>query len=323
MAPRATVQPNDDMDLRLNPPGKLCAANGTPHIPGTMQRAHSMPNSAFTCPSGWAADTCSSVSSRGREYKERMRRTASLAHSMTSGSWGDVGATLRPSTSQVVETIRCPGGGRTQGALDLRPQTSAVYDSAKHGWQHPIAQAESRRLANPAESGSWKWMMRKARDHIGYGDDGMVNWGDVQTTAISGDGPAWLVGPRTVPGPFSTKTVPVRRCPEVSIKGQDMRIRAKTYTQGEGLCSNEIIHDTPFPPTPEKVRKKIPIVEQHQLKMNKAKWNNLDMGGCQTRDHVNTFPPTLHVTYESHHPKGNHRPFAAKNRHANHFGPIP
>merc|ERR1740138_669124 len=111
-------------------------------------------------------------------------------------------------------------GDRPRTGVSARWQTGAhgfsygdprAYNHERHGWHDPRGQSETMRLKHPPNEGSWAWHMRKARDHVGYGDDGVVNWGDVQVTAVSGDGPDWFVGTRTVPGPFNTKYVPVRR----------------------------------------------------------------------------------------------------------------
>merc|ERR1712060_962605 len=106
---------------------------------------------------------------------------------ITSAAWHDVGSTLRPSTS--VDTM--PGGGRTQGALHLRPQTSGIgeFDCTKHHWYSPQGLSEELRLAEPSENGSWAWTMRKSQDHTGYGDSGHVDHENVQVTCVSGDTP--------------------------------------------------------------------------------------------------------------------------------------
>merc|ERR1712151_369600 len=112
----------------------------------------------------------------------------------------------------------------------------------------------------------------------GYGDDGMVNWGDIQTTAVSGDGPDWFVGSRTVAGPLSTKTVPVRRHPYCNIEGKQMLIRGKTFETGPHLESFEPLHDSNIVPMkPERPAMKMCGEE------NKAKYCSLIHGGVQTK----------------------------------------
>jgi hypothetical protein len=151
---------------------------------------------------------------------------------------------------------------------------------------------EQTRLNDPSAGMSHAWQMRKARNHIGYGDDGMVNWGDIQTTAVSGDGPDWFVGSRTVPGPFTTKTVPVRRHPFVHIDGKQMRIRGKVFEQGEHLDCIETLHETnKVPMKPER-----PPMKVMHPDANKAKYCHLMSGGCQTKP--NPFPPSRHVSCE-------------------------
>lgn len=292
------VQPSQDLDTALNPPGKLCAPLGIPNLTGSLNRSQSHPNMAFTLPSGWAEDIRQGNLGRSREYKDRQRNTAALSHSMTAGAWGNLSATLRPGTCAPMGP---PGGGHTQGALNLRPATTDRYDISKHSWHHPLGQAESIRLCKPEQPGSHAWKMRKARDHIGYGDDGIVDRGDIQITAVSGDGPDWLVGTRTLPGPFGTKKYPVRRCPRKDIEGNEVKIRGKTYQQGPGLSTLETLHDTPKPRTPQvEPRAELPAKVATQL--NKARFNNFAHGGVQTRGlyHNNVFAPSDHVTYETH-----------------------
>jgi hypothetical protein len=40
---------------------------------------------------------------------------------------------------------------------------------------------------------------------------------------------------RTVDGPFNCKAVPVRRCPNNFIEGKTLRVRARSYEQGDCL----------------------------------------------------------------------------------------
>jgi len=166
----------------------------------------------------------------------------------------------------------------------MRPMTEGAvsydnYSAAKHGWHDPHGQMEATRLNDPSQGRSWAWTMRKARNHIGYGDDGVVNWGDVQGTAVSGDNPNWFVGTRTVAGPFSTKSVPVRRCPWVNIDGKQMRVQAKSFTQGDHLDTVETLHDTHH--VPKKPKK--PAAANPMEGINRAKMSSLVHGGCQTK----------------------------------------
>lgn len=236
-----------------------------------------MPGMAISAPGGWLADDLRRNKLKSKDHQERLHNTAVLSASMTSGTWSELSSTLRPSTTT---NARIPGGGRTQGALSMRPNTvdAGAYDETKHGWHDPRAQAEYARLGVPAEPRSWAWMMRKARDHVGYGDDGVVNWGDIQVTAVSGDGPEWAVGPRTLPGPYATRKVPVRRCPVVEIDGQQMRIRAKTFERGESLSTVEHLHESQNPPTPARKEKAPAQTQEH-----KARYCSLHMGGVQTK----------------------------------------
>jgi hypothetical protein len=140
--------------------------------------------------------------------------------------------------------------------------------------------------------------MRKARDHVGYGDDGVVNWGDVQSTAVSGDNPDWFVGPRTQPGPFNTKYVPVRRCPVVKIQGKDMKIMAKSYEQGMCLDVVETLHPGPKPATPAKVDRPKTVAAMMERE-NPAKKCNFHPGaGIQVKEQI--FPPSTLRSFESY-----------------------
>lgn len=257
-------------------------------------RCHSMPGRALTCPSGWLADELQRSRHRGTQHQETLRATSSLSASLHDGSWGELSGTLRPNSCAVE---RIPGGGRTQGARTMRPLTEGSmsygeYNPAKHGWHDPRGQMEHTRLCDPPAGRSWAWTMRKARDHIGYGDDGMVNWGDTQGTAISGDGPSWFLGTKTVPGPFSTKTVPVRRCPYVHIEGKDMRIRGKTFQQGDNMNILETIYATNA--VPDKPKRQRP--HQPMKQINFAEQTSLIHGGCQTKE--KPMPLSRHIVRE-------------------------
>merc|ERR1719235_738641 len=171
-------------DMKLKPPGKRCARAGLPNLPGGMMRCHSMPGRALTCPTGWLAEELERNRRQSSQHRETLRATSSLSASLHDGSHSDLHSTLRPST---VALERCAGGGRTQGARSMRPMTQGavhrgMYDSRFHGWHDPRGQLEATRLNEPAQPRSWAWTMRKARDHLGYGADGMVSTGDVQGT---------------------------------------------------------------------------------------------------------------------------------------------
>lgn len=277
-----------DCDQKLAPAGKRCAKEGIPNLPGGMMRCHSMPGKALTCPTGWLAQNLRRTASIQDLHQGTLRETSRHTASLHNGTWSGLETSLRPST---VAVERIAGGGRTQGARSMRPSTEGGlgnYDPQLHGWHDPRGQAETMRLNDPPAARSHAWTMRKARDHIGYGDDGMVNWGDIQTTAVSGDGPTWFVGARTVPGPFTTKTVPVKRCPFVHIEGQQMRTRGKTYEHGPNLSTVETLH--PTNDVPAKPKRK---VAEDMWMFNRAKYCSLKHGGCQTKD--NPYPLSNHV----------------------------
>lgn len=246
---------------------------------------------------------------RSRDHSEMMRRTSGMVHSQSTGAWGNMSASVRPSTTIAAP---CTGGGRTQGAKHLRPHTTGLgdYDASKHGWYDPRGQDERVRLTEPSEPGSWAWTMRKARDHVGYGDDGVVNWGDVQCSAVSGDTPDWFVGSRTLPGPYGTRKHPVRRCPVVEIDGKQMRIRAKTYGHGPGLSVTETLHETQKPCTPMAKSIRDGRVPEKNRDAHVATRSNLEMGGCQTVHRP--LPASLHKTQEAFNPQQLRRPLQTR-----------
>lgn len=308
----AKVQVCVDNDLKLNPPGKMCAPAGTKHLPGGMQRSQSNPNRAMVCPGGPSDLEQRRLGARNRRYQDDMRSTWTLNSSISSGSWDDASLTIRPTTST---SDPMPGGGRKQGAvIDVRPSSTGTigYNPAKHSWCHPLGRAEYARLGGltskpTTEPGSWAWTCLKARDHNGYGDDGMVTWGDVQNTVVSEDAPAWLVGTRSCPGPCGTKKFPVRRCPLVTLEGHEVRVQAKTYKQGPYLDTMEILHDSAVPPAVVRARaqaprKKYPLdgCDFNQAKMNNFEYSGM-AGGCQTKNPA--FPPSAMVTFETHDPR--------------------
>lgn len=259
-------------------------------------RCHSMPGRALTCPEGWLAEDLRRAGHHSSQHQDTQRQISAHSASLHDGSWSDLQGTLRPSTTAFE---RCPGGGRTQGARSMRPMSQGAasnyvseYNPEKHGWHDPRGQMETMRLREDPQGRSWSWTMRKARDHLGYGESGSITWGDVQTTAVSGDGPDWFVGTKTVPGPFSTKTVPVRRSPWVQIEGQTMRARGKTYTQGENLDIHETVHETNK--VPVKSRSKAP--DGPMATFNKAKYCSLMHGGCRTKP--DPMPPSRMVIKE-------------------------
>lgn len=321
----ARVQPSYEQDNALNPPGKQCAPLGMPHRPGHLSRSHSS-SAILTCPGGWLDETQRREVSLSSGHKERMRSTMTNWDSMARSDFAGTIAP-RPSTVHISApgALSASGGGLTQGARQVRPVTSAftatgdrpasssrynggagfrycdsakAYNHEKHGWHDPRGQAEAERLARPSEVGSWAWTMRKARDHVGYGDDGVVNWGDIQSSAVSGDVPDWFIGPRTQPGPMNTKYVPVRRCPVVKIQGKEMTIRAKSYEQGPCLDTLETLHPGPQPATPARKERAKSLATMMEREHEAKRCNFHSGGGMQVRERP--FPTSGHRTYESY-----------------------
>jgi len=252
-----------------------------------------MPNAVLTCPGGWLEYDRSLAAGFGREHRDQQSLALTMHHTVASGRWAEA----MPHSHIGAPQRALAGGGGTQGACTIRPASSAAnFDATKHSWHHPAGQAEVLRLADQKQPGSWAKMMHKARDHNGYGDDGIVDARDVQITAVSGDAPDWFNGTRTLPGPRGTKKHPVRRCPFVQIEGKTVKVRARTYSLGDGLSTVERYHERPSPPTPAPGLR----ARRHDDGENKAKRCNLELGGCQTRP--DPLPASGHVSYDSFQP---------------------
>jgi len=215
------------------------------------------------------------------------------------------GRSLR-SSGQMLTQLQLPGGGRTQGAVLPHPhyqnQSSSElalarsgYDASRHGWHDPRGMAENSRLASidrlpdgSAIPGSWVWTMNKARNHIGAGINGILGSNDVSSTMVSGDAPDWFIGLRTVDGPFNCKAVPVRRCPNNFIEGKTLRVRARSYEQGDCLDIIDRLQDSSRLPTPQGRRPRIsePAWKQEFKGIQRngraiGRPDTLIQGGCQ------------------------------------------
>jgi len=252
-----------------------------------------MPNDVLAGPGSWLEQDRARLNSSGREHRTMQKELMTMRSTVAGGAWADATAHLRPSSSSQVHTA----GGTVQGAKHVRPQTSG-YDIAKHGWYHPCGQAELTRLADQKQRGSWAWMIHKAKDHNGYGEDGQVDVRDIQPTAISGDSPPWFTGTRTFPGPKATKKNPVMRCPYVQIEGKEVKIQAKTYSLGEGLSAIEHLHDRTTPPTPTTFIR----APRHDDYENKATRRNFEGAGAGCNVRKIELPRSTHVTYDVFEP---------------------
>lgn len=206
-----------------------------------------------------------------------LRQTASESRLGSARS----GRSLR-SSGQLLTQLNLPGGGRTQGAVLPHPHyrnessrelalARSGYNERRHGWHDPRGMAESRRLASMdrlpdgmAPPGSWTWTVNKARNHIGAGINGTMDSSDVSSTMVSADSPDWFVGLRTLDGPFNCKAVPVRRCPKNYIEGNVLRVRGRTYEQGECLDITEHLKEDNRELTPKPRRPR--LEEPHWIK---------------------------------------------------------
>jgi len=217
-------------------------------------RAHSQPSAVIASPGSLLFEDRRQQAEGGLRHVEHTRGMAKLAHDMSRGSAVDYRPVIvAPATKRSLSATAASAS--MKGSLNLSGLTEDAFDgfnSRKHGWHIPHAHAEQTRLLDPAQEGSWAWTMRKARDHIGYGDisNPCVNRSDFQGTTVSGDAPNWFIGLRTMPGPMSTKAVPARRCPRVTVEGKNMKVRSKTFERGDCLSTTVHVHDSSRPPTP-------------------------------------------------------------------------
>mmetsp|Transcript_22256 Transcript_22256/g.56191 ORF Transcript_22256/g.56191 Transcript_22256/m.56191 type:complete len:332 (+) Transcript_22256:68-1063(+) len=77
--------------------------------------------------------------------------------------------------------------------------TDEVYDYRKHGWYHDVTRKKLGVNRPNVETEEWAQLIKKSKDHIGYGN-GMIGYGDVQSTSLAPDAPSWMFGMRMVPG---------------------------------------------------------------------------------------------------------------------------
>lgn len=263
MGPHPRVRVSTETDIVFGMDQKPCARMGLPHLPGGPERSTLEPTKVLTCPGGWLDRQVKRRDVAGLEYSQRLKDTTKMS---TMAGGGALSAQCAAMGGRSLSTGALAGGGHTQGAKRLQPSPSAgAYDPSKHGWYHPRGQMEERRLADQKEPGGWAWTMHKARDHNGFGEDGIVDKRDNTTAAVSEDAPHHFCGThgvKTLKGPWGTRKNPIRRCPFVTIdpENQRVRIQARSYRQGENMSIHETLYDGPDLPPPPVASKRKPGV---------------------------------------------------------------
>eukprot|EP00928_Gymnodinium_smaydae_P065399 TRINITY_DN48554_c1_g1_i1.p1 TRINITY_DN48554_c1_g1~~TRINITY_DN48554_c1_g1_i1.p1 ORF type:complete len:238 (+),score=36.99 TRINITY_DN48554_c1_g1_i1:137-850(+) len=218
----------------------------------------------------------------------RRRESSSSASSRSAGSLRSVSTAGRlRSVSTAVQAAALAASsncGRGYGSDDvtLRPPPGG-YDPTRHGWHDPRGYAESWRFKPSSEPGSFGWMTVKSNDHHG------ITGKEPRMVAVSEEAPPWFVGPHTSEGPFSTETVPVRRCCDVVMDGNKLAYEPKRFVQGPHL--NVQVKYGLEPPKPvadgigARARAAVHRVQNH----NVAKEHHLLGTGCQTASAVRLY----------------------------------
>lgn len=241
-----------------------------------------------------ASSSCGSSRSSTSANHERKRPQSAPAAPAKIGTRRPLSA--RKGDFSSVEHSKRGSAHRCRSGTGMTRSRSATTTSS-YGWHDPRGQAEQAWLADSNAPGSWGWMIHKAHDHTGYGGRCVKRGLDTQVTAISGDTPDWMVGVRTVPGPFDVRSKPVRRCPNVQIKDGKMHIQAKTYLQGPHLNIVELPVGQQLAPAVAVTKKtRFAAMEDSQP------WrrNHMESNGVQTK--AVTLPRSAHRTYEAFDP---------------------
>uniref|UniRef100_A0A7S1W383 Uncharacterized protein n=1 Tax=Alexandrium catenella TaxID=2925 RepID=A0A7S1W383_ALECA len=291
------VEVSAQMDMQFNASGKVCGPMHMPWPAGMRSSSHiaglrgSGSEPVIAGPGTALESECQRRSERGQEFRERLRKTASTLGG-SCPPWAEITVPAsRPSSSSSAYAA----GMRSLGTLHSRPISTGfidcshrsgntgiptgTYNPAKHTWAHPLARSEKKRQTAPAgEPGSWSWTMHKAKDHLGFGPNGVVDRRDGVTCAVSEDTPAWFVGTRTHAGPMSTKTVPVRRAPRLELQSGGLKVMSRTFQRGDDLSCTTTLHDRPTPPTPSQRHSRSGDHTHHQ-----ARQAHLEFGGCQVK----------------------------------------
>lgn len=143
-----------------------------------------------------------------------------------------------------------PHLGRIRDTVPLQgarcdPEIAEYYRPKTHAWIHPEGRAHQDMLYFNQGPRSFAADIRKAHDHIGYGD-GILGYGDIQHTSISSDFPEWGSGPRTVPGPYGTQGLKgdrVGRYMKPVISQGQMRTLVPSFQRGPNLSIVENWYD--------------------------------------------------------------------------------
>lgn len=155
------------------------------------------------------------------------------------------------------ETIRCNPSiapkyhsqGEITTVKDHVVPDNAPTSPNRNEWYSAATRSHSSPGAPLCQSNYWNFrpgavgptsaeIIRKSKDHIGYGA-GTIARGDIAKTAVSAGSPSWFCALRMVPGPYD-----VPRYPSVDIADGKMSQSKRCYVRGENLSVVESTIDT-------------------------------------------------------------------------------
>lgn len=146
----------------------------------------------------------------------------------------------KPKLSQAPQEVQSHKAKSSRTPREVPKCDSTGYDPTKHAWYHPKGRAKQAQLkqehgADPnSRQGSWLHDMRKAKDHVGYGNGSMAR-GRIQTTAVSREVPDWMVGVRMAdpPPPF------VQRFPAWEVTDGKVAMNTRIFEHGPNFSVKE------------------------------------------------------------------------------------
>jgi len=221
---KTKVHPSEGNDRRLV---LGCTGKNTRkdvlQLTGCINRSHSEPFFR-TQPQGWQA----------ARYRNDLAYTKKLEH-------------LRKDTISRNPSIHLPDPSRANSLSALSPVRDHVPPENlspspyRNEWYSTLTRSHSSPGArNIADGEYWNFrpgavgptsveIMRKSKDHVGYGN-GKAAYGKVTKTSVSDTGPSWFSGLRVIPGPYGAP-----RYSSVEIEDGKMRIDDTRYVRGDNL----------------------------------------------------------------------------------------
>jgi len=218
--------------------GKRRAPQGLPHLPG----------GAFGRPMWDDYWKCAVVG----QHKARMESGEQLVRA-TRG-WQRRTAAVNPSLNPGTVVLAVPQtdytysfGEHATGRGESKPMQVPPDSPNKYGWYHQARRNAVGRGRPNRETQLWAQTIKKSKDHIGYGN-GMIGYGDVQSTSLAGDSPSWMFGMRMIPGVVGSG---FPRWPYSMVEATDK-------SKGELVCKNRYFQRGPNLSTIEQIGGKPP-----------------------------------------------------------------